>query len=72
MCTNGKALPGVNTFLSHDASRNPDGAQHVLSGVAPDGSGALQLGFEDMLRGGESDDDFQDVVVTVTATEWHF
>lgn len=72
LAVDGKALPGVNTFFSHDASRNPDGAQHVLSGVAPDGSGALRIGFEDMLRTGASDDDFQDVVVTVTATEWHF
>jgi hypothetical protein len=39
--------------------------------VAPDGSGALRIGFEDLLRGGPSDDDFQDVVVTVTATGWH-
>ena len=70
LALDGVPVGGVNTFFTHDASRNIDGLEHVLSGVAPDGSGALRIGFEDLLRGGPSDDDFQDVVVTVTATGW--
>ena len=68
LANNGAAVPGATIFVSHDASANSDGQAHVLSGVASDGSGAIRLGFEDLLRNGRaSDDDFQDVVLTVTA-----
>lgn len=68
---NGVAMPGIVTFFSHSPAANVDGMEHTLSGVAGDGSGALRIGFEDLLRtGGQSDDDFQDVVVSVFATGW--
>ena len=64
----GAAVAGATIFLSHDDSLNADGARHVLSGAAGDGSGSLQLAFEDMTRSGNgSDDDFQDVVFQVEA-----
>jgi len=46
---------------------NPDSAQHVASGLARDGSSALVIGFEDRMRNGASDDDFQDVAFRVEA-----
>jgi len=70
LANNGTVLPNAVTFFSHDAHANVDGAQHVLSGVASDDSGALRIGFEDLLRNvGKSDDDFQDVVITVKADD---
>jgi hypothetical protein len=68
LANNGTAISGATTFFSTSAAANVDGMQHVLSGVASDGSGTIRIGFEDMLRsGGKSDDDFQDVVLHVTA-----
>ena len=67
LANNGTAVAGATTFFSHAASANVDGAIHVLSGVAADGSGDIRLGFEDLLRSGGSDNDFQDVVLTVHA-----
>lgn len=67
LANNGALVPAV-TFLSHDPTANVDDQQHVLSGVASDGSGALRVAFEDLMRlGGASDDDFQDVVFKVSA-----
>ena len=68
LANNGTAVAGATTFFSHDASANIDGFAHVLSGVAADGSGDLRIGFEDLVRSGSSsDNDFQDVVLTVEA-----
>lgn len=68
---NGLSMPGLVTFFSHSPAANVDGMEHTLSGVAGDGSGALSIGFEDLIRTGrQSDDDFQDVVVSVFATGW--
>jgi uncharacterized protein len=68
LANNGTAISGATTFFSTGATANSDGMDHVLSGVASDGSGAIRLGFEDLLRsGGQSDNDFQDVVLTVAA-----
>ncbi|SMX33368.1 Calx-beta domain protein [Maliponia aquimaris] len=50
LASQGAVLDGLNVFFSHDASLNPDGMQHVLSGVSNDGEGALRIGFEDLLR----------------------
>ena len=79
LTNNGSRVAGT-TFFSHDPTANIDDQHHVLSGVASDGSGALRLGFEDMMRvtsgnalldlllfGGVCDNDFQDVVLKVTA-----
>lgn len=56
----------VDVYFSHDASLNPDGMEHVVSGLADDGSGALVLGFEDTPRDRRyDDDDFQDVLLYV-------
>ena len=65
LASQGNVLSGVTTFLSHDGTLNPDGQTHVLSGVSGDDQGALRIGFEDLLRDGTSDDDFQDVVLLV-------
>ncbi|WP_206244917.1 Calx-beta domain-containing protein [Novosphingobium terrae] len=68
LANNGTAISGATTFFSTSAAANVDGMQHVLSGVASDGSGTIRIGFEDLLRSGsQSDDDFQDVVLHVTA-----
>lgn len=67
----GVPLPGILTFFSHDPAANVDGMEHTLSGVAADGSGSIWVGFEDLLRNtGQSDDDFQDVVVSIHALGW--
>ncbi|MEM8826770.1 MAG: DUF4114 domain-containing protein, partial [Pseudomonadota bacterium] len=61
-----KAVDGATIFVSHDAGLNIDDTNHVLSGLARDGSEGLVIGFEDMTRaGGGSDDDFQDLVFRV-------
>ncbi len=65
LASQGAVLTGVNVFFSHDATLNPDGMEHVLSGVSDDGEGALRIGFEDLMRNGKSDDDFQDVILYV-------
>ena len=65
----GRWILSAPIFISHDASLNPGGAPHVLSGVADDGSGAMVIGFEDMVRTRGSDDDFQDLVIRVEAIE---
>jgi|TARA_R100000501_G_scaffold14680_2_gene26631 hypothetical protein len=57
----------LTIFLSHDADLNVDNSEHVVSGAAEDGSGALAMGFEDLVRTANSDDDFQDVVFQVDA-----
>ena len=67
LADHGTAVGGATTFFSTSAAANVDGASHVLSGVAADGSGDLRIGFEDLLRSGNSDNDFQDVVLTVEA-----
>jgi len=68
LANNGTAISGATTFFSTSAAANVDGMQHVLSGVASDGSGTMRIGFEDLLRTGtQSDNDFQDVVLHVTA-----
>ena len=54
---------GQTVFHSTDASLNADGLEHVLSGARADGQ-ALQIGFEDLLGGG--DRDFQDVLLAVS------
>lgn len=65
LTSQGSVLSGVEVFFSHDASLNSDGQEHVLSGVSDDGRGALRIGFEDLLRDGKSDDDFQDVILYI-------
>lgn len=66
--TDGGALVEAATvFVSHDASLNPDNMEHAVSGLARDGSGAVVIGFEDLMRTGSSDDDFQDVAFQVEA-----
>jgi hypothetical protein len=57
----------THLYFSHDQSWNPDGAQHVLSGVNMGDPTSLILGFEDLIRNAHSDDDFQDVIITVDA-----
>lgn len=61
----GAALQDVEVFFSHDAALNSDGLEHVVSGVSNDGQGALRIAFEDRLRDGSGDDDFQDVILYV-------
>ncbi len=69
LADHGSVVTHATTFFSHAAAANVDGMAHVLSGVAADGSGDLRIGFEDLLRSGStSDNDFQDVVLTVEAT----
>lgn len=63
LASNGAALDGLRVFFSHDPTLNPDGAHHVVSGISSDGRGAIRIGFEDQMRLGSSDDDFQDVVL---------
>ncbi|EMD82365.1 Ig-like domain-containing protein [Pacificimonas flava] len=65
----GRSVEGATLFLSHDASLNLDGTQHVLSGASETQDGVLRVGFEDLVResGGVSDDDFQDVIFDVAA-----
>lgn len=65
LADSGSAINGVNVFFSHDASLNPDNQVHVVSGVSNDREGAMRIGFEDLLRNGRSDDDFQDVLLYV-------
>jgi hypothetical protein len=61
------AVNGVNAdeivFHSYAKSLNSDGLDHVLSGVSPGGA-SMNLGFEDLLGGG--DNDFQDVLFEVS------
>lgn len=65
LASQGIEIPDAVVFFSHRASLNPDGKQHVVSGVSDDGRGALRLGFEDLMRNGVSDDDFEDVLLYV-------
>ncbi len=68
LADNGSVISGATTFFSTSAAANSDGAQHVLSGVASDGSGDIRIGFEDLVRSGStSDNDFQDVILNVEA-----
>ncbi|QBF33372.1 choice-of-anchor I family protein [Thalassococcus sp. S3] len=62
---NGTAV-GAEIFHSAGAAFNSDGIEHFLSGVV-DGGGALRIGIEDQLGGG--DQDYQDTVFTVTALD---
>lgn len=57
---------GVNTFHAEKASLNFDDEQHALSGIV-DGGEAMIIGFEDLTGGG--DQDYEDVVFTVTRIE---
>ena len=61
----GVAVAGAVIFVSHDASLNPSGEEHVVSGVSEGQEGALRLAFEDLIRDGTADNDFQDVVFAV-------
>ncbi|MCT0251805.1 multicopper oxidase domain-containing protein [Synechococcus sp. CS-197] len=54
-----------NLFSSY-SSANPDNAVQVVSFTTSDGS--LALGFEDQLVTGESDQDFNDVILTLPIT----
>ncbi|WP_298862106.1 DUF4114 domain-containing protein [uncultured Sulfitobacter sp.] len=65
LTSQGVVLDDTEVFFSHDAALNSDGQEHVMSGVSADGEGALRIGFEDLLRDGTSDDDFQDVILFV-------
>ncbi|WP_170602926.1 CAP domain-containing protein [Ruegeria arenilitoris] len=56
----------VNTFHAEKALLNTDDEQHALSGIA-DGGNAMIIGFEDLTGGG--DQDFEDVVFSVTRIE---
>ena len=68
LANDGAVISGATAFFSHAASANIDGMTHVVSGNAADGTGDLRIGFEDLLRSGSlSDNDFQDVVLTVEA-----
>lgn len=59
----GEALD-AEIFHSESTAFNSDGTEHFLSGVVQ-GGGALRVGLEDQIGGG--DRDFQDVVFTVSA-----
>lgn len=61
LTVNGEATDEI-VFHSYAAQLNPDGAQHVLSGVE-EGGESIIIGFEDLLNTGDSD--FQDVVFSV-------
>lgn len=63
----GERVEDAVTFFSHDDAANPDGQSHVLGGLVDRQSNALRIGFEDLLRAGGSDEDFQDVLFTVEA-----
>lgn len=64
----GQIVKGAKVFVSHDASLNFDGMEHVVSGADPSGLGGLLIGFEDQNRNGlNGDDDFQDVVLHIEA-----
>ena len=65
LAVNGVAA-GQTAFHSLASHLNPDGVQHVLSGVAAGGD-ALRLGFEDLTGGG--DRDYEDVVFQVERFE---
>jgi len=60
------ALTQAQVFHSL-AALNPNGANQTLSGIAP-GNHQLQIGFEDLPRA-SGDNDFQDVVLAVWATQ---
>ncbi|MEM8776561.1 MAG: G8 domain-containing protein [Pseudomonadota bacterium] len=55
-------------FHSFDASLNPDGLEHTISGVAPGGNSII-LGFEDLLGGG--DRDFEDVGLIIEQIDYN-
>ncbi|MEM1360340.1 MAG: Ig-like domain-containing protein [Pseudomonadota bacterium] len=65
LSVNGQKID-VPVFHSIDHRLNPDGLQHVVSGVDPGGR-SITIGFEDLLGGG--DRDYQDVVFQVTALD---
>ncbi len=67
LAVNDNIFDQANVFFTHDQSLNADEQQHVLSGIANDNSGAMRIGFEDMTRTSNSDDDFEDVVIYVDA-----
>lgn len=54
------------TFHAENASLNVDDAQHALSGIV-EGGDSMIIGFEDLTGGG--DQDYEDVVFTVTRIE---
>lgn len=56
----------VFTALEHGL--NVDGEHHVVAGFTDEDAKEIRVGFEDMVRDGMSDDDFQDVVFTVEVT----
>ena len=68
LADSGSTVQNARVFVSHDASLNPDGLEHVVSGISPDDGDGLKIGFEDQMRNSsKSDDDFQDVVFFVEA-----
>ena len=54
----------VPIYHSHAAALNPDGVQHVISGLSADGR-KMMFGFEDIYGGG--DQDYQDVLFSAEA-----
>ena len=62
LAADGSAVKG-HVYFSHDPAANPDGIEHVMTGVSDDQDGYLYMGFEDLFRGG--DRDFNDIMFTV-------
>ena len=57
-------------FVSHNSDANFDGSEHIIAGISADDSNTMLIGFEDQARGNNSsDNDFQDVLFTVSATD---
>ncbi len=65
LMVNGRAA-NETAFHAEKASLNIDGDQHALSGIV-EGGDAMIIGFEDLTGGG--DQDYEDVVFTVTRIE---
>ncbi|WP_193747400.1 CAP domain-containing protein [Ruegeria sp. ANG-S4] len=65
LMVNGRAA-NETTFHAEKASLNVDNAQHALSGIV-EGGESMIIGFEDLTGGG--DQDYEDVVFTVTRIE---
>jgi len=67
LSVSGRMLDDAKIFVSHDASLNLDGMEHVVSGLDAQGN-VLRIGFETERRDGDaSDDDFEDVVLDIDA-----
>jgi hypothetical protein len=58
------SVQNLHVYHSHAAALNPDGVQHVISGLSRDGNKRkITLGFEDNYGGG--DQDYQDVLFSI-------